>query len=78
MPRGLYSRKKEVVEKKPKVKKPKIVEPIDEPIPSENSVVEKSKNVPHGNCECTHSKAMHYGGEKGNCNTAGCRCSEFR
>jgi len=27
--------------------------------------------------KCGHTKAMHYGGAKGHCNTSGCVCLEF-
>ena len=29
-------------------------------------------------CGCLHTKATHYGGPKGWCNTSGCSCQTFR
>ncbi len=29
-------------------------------------------------CLCSHKEELHYGGEKGYCNAAGCGCLEYR
>lgn len=66
-PKGSKNKKKEVEAKKTPEPKP-VVKIVDKVV----------DNVPRGICECTHVKEVHYGGEKGHCNTMNCRCSEFR
>lgn len=67
----------EVKEGTPPVAKPFRAQPLVmvEP-PKESEAVCRSQVDPY--TICNHRKAMHYGGQKGHCNTSGCLCQEFK
>lgn len=76
MPKGVYDRKKDVIEEKKEEKKPELerVETRKEgdPILTPSSIKkELTKTV----CKnCSHEISMHYGSKYDQCNTRDCSC----